>query len=316
MEQKSFDFNFFIGFMIIGFLLVLMMQPSFENLENEENINVNEEVQTNDLNKEDNLLSGIENQFKDTVDIEESITILKNDKLEIEFSNKCACFKDVKLITKLKNDNSKFKYLSYESNEDSQIPVKLISKDNSVNSTINLVKGQKNSSEFESHNDIFVLHEVSDNMILYKNLKENYFFKYTLDEDKLNLEIIGLEKSRNLNLYWEVNAPRQEKNLDSGFTSERNSSNLVYSTNQGKYKKLSFSGDDKVDDESDPISWIGYKQQFFSTILTSNSSFIVDYMKIRGSDIDSSVVKNMQTKLKINNNFNFSFYLFQMIIII
>ena len=307
MEQKSFDFNFFIGFMIIGFLLVLMMQPSFENLENEENTNVNEEAETNDLNKEDNLLLVTENQFKDTVEIEESITILKNEKLEIEFSNKCACFKDVKLITKLKNDNSKFKYLSYESNEDSQIPVKLISKDNSVNSTINLVKGQKNSSGFESHNDFFVLHEVSDNMILYKNLKENYFFKYTLDEDKLNLEIIGLEKSRNLNLYWEVNAPRQEKNLDSGFTSERNSSNLVYSTNQGKYKKLSFSGDDKVDDESDPISWIGYKQQFFSTILTSNSSFIVDYMKIKGSDIDSSVVKNMQTKLKINNNFNFSF---------
>ena len=44
--------------MIIGFLLVLMMQPSFENFENEENTNVNEEVETNDLNKEDNLLLG------------------------------------------------------------------------------------------------------------------------------------------------------------------------------------------------------------------------------------------------------------------
>ena len=45
----------------------------------------------------------------------------------------------------------------------------------------------------------------------------------------------------------------------------------------------------------------------FSTILTSNSSFIVDYMKIRGSDIDSSVVKNMQTKLKINKTLIFFF---------
>ena len=62
----------------------------------------------------------------------------------------------------------------------------------------------------------------------------------------------------NLQVYiFDISGPRQEKNLNSGFTSERNSSNLVYSTNQGKYKKLSFSGNDKVDDETDPISWIG-----------------------------------------------------------
>ena len=83
----------------------------------------------------------------------------------------------------------------------------------------------------------------------------------------------------------------------------------MYSTNQGKYKKLSFSGNDKVEDESDPISWVGYKQQFFSTILSSKSKsgFIVDYMKVIGEDLDSNVVKNMQTKIKLDNNNNFSF---------
>ena len=30
MEQKGFDLNFFIGFMLIGFLLVFMMQTTYE----------------------------------------------------------------------------------------------------------------------------------------------------------------------------------------------------------------------------------------------------------------------------------------------
>ena len=112
-----------------------------------------------------------------------------------------------------------------------------------------------------------------------------------------------------MNFYWEVSAPRQEKNLESGFTSERNSSYLVYSTNQGKYKKMSFSGNEKIENEEDPVSWIGYKQQFFSTILSSssNSGFIVNYMKIVGEDLDSTVVKKMESKIKLDNNNSFSF---------
>ena len=105
--------------------------------------------------------------------------------------------------------------------------------------------------------------------------------------------------------------------MDSGFTSERNSSSLVYSTNQGKFKKLSFSGNDKIEDEKDPISWIGYKQQFFSTILSSSSKsgFIVDYMESIGDDLDTMVVKKMQTKIKLDNNNSFTFFSSQMITI-
>jgi len=311
MQQKGgFDFNFFIGFMLIGFLLVMMMQPTYNNDDVKQNKNNEEESFKNtDLLGEIETFSKDSFGLKETHQIDDTVSVLKNKNIEIQFSNKCGCFKDVKIITKSNKNKNDFKYQSYNSTKKNQIPVSLISNQNSHVPPINLVKGIKKSNNFESGKDYFLLHEITDNKIVYKNPKENYYLKYTLNENKLDFEILGLEKNKKLNLYWEVNAPRQEKNLDSGFTSERNSSYLAYSTNQGKYKKLSFSGNDKVEDESDPISWVGYKQQFFSTILSSSSKygFIVDYMKVTGEDLDSTVVKKMQTKIKLDNNYNFSF---------
>lgn len=325
MEQKGFDFNFFIGFMLIGFLLVFMMQVNYQEpitgcldpsainfnpnatLDDKKSCKYSEEKYIKSESNKNNPSSIEDSILQNQIEIKDSITILKSDNLEIQFSNKCGCFKDVKLITKSNNSNSGFKYQSFDSNENKQVPVQLISNENSNVAPINLVKGSKKINDFESGNEYFLLHKLSDNQIIYKHPKENYFLEYSLIDNKLNFKILG--QTKNVNLYWEVNAPRQEKNLDSGFTSERNSSYLVYSTNQGKYKKLSFSGDDKVDNETDPISWIGYKQQFFSTILSSSSKsgFIVDYMKIKGDNLDSTVVKNMQTKVQLDNNNSFSF---------
>ncbi len=325
MEKKGFDFNFFIGFMLIGFLLVFMMQTTYEEpvagCMDSSALNFNPNATLSDkisckYSKENSKSSEVKkNESSDNqdpilskkVEIKDSLVVLKNNNLEIQFSNKCGCFKDVRLITKSNNNKSSFKYLSFDSTEEEQFPVKLISKENTNVSPINLVKGSKKSNNFESGKEYFLLHKLTDDEIVYKHPKENYFLEYKLIDNKLEFKISG--KTKQLNLYWEVNTPRQEKNLDSGFTSERNSSNLVYSTNQGKYKKLSFTGNEKVDDEADPISWIGYKQQFFSTILlsSSKSGFIADYMKITGDDLDSTVVKNMQSKIQLGNNNTFAF---------
>ena len=325
MEQKGFDFNFFLGFMIIGFILVFMMQVNYvepiPGCMDENAMNYNPEATDDDnsceysdnkylkseIEKNDSL-SVEDSKIQSAIKIEEVTSFLENDNLKIQFSNKCGCFKDVKLITKSNKNKTQFKYQSLESTEEKQVPVQLISQKNTRSvSPINLVKGTKGNNDFESGEEYFLLHKQTNNQIIYKHPEENYFLEYTLLDNKLDFKISGPTKK--LNLYWEVSAPRQEKNLDSGFTSERNSCNLVYSTNQGKYKKLSFSGDDKEEEENDPISWIGYKQQFFSTILltSSKSGFFVDYMKIKGEDLDSNVVKNMQTKIPLDTNNSFSF---------
>ncbi len=327
MEQKGFDFNFFIGFMLIGFLLLLMIPSSPEEpmpilgCTDEKAINYNPEAnKENDSCKYNQDVKNIELEIEkkepsqvlnldaqNKVKILDTISILKNNELEIQFSNKCGCFKDVQFIQKSKNQDT-FKHQSFQSTDKDQVPIKFISKENTSVSPINLVTRTKSENKFESGNDYFELKEKNDSTIIYKHPTENYSLEYTLSNNKLNFKILG--KTNTLNFYWEVSAPRQEKNLESGFTSERNSSYLVYSTNKGKYKKMSFSGNEKIENEEDPVSWIGYKQQFFSTILSSsssNSGFIVNYMKIVGEDLDSTVVKKMESKIKLDNNNSFSF---------
>ena len=184
-----------------------------------------------------------------------------------------------------------------------------ISKKNTNVTPINLINSS-NRKELPSIDEFFLVDTsaIKKGKIQYTHPYNNYTLEYVLVGNQLRFDILN-NKDR-LSLYMEVSGPRQEKNLDSGFTSERNSSNLYYSYNDGKFKKMSYAGNDEKSNIEKPISWIAYKQQFFSTIFSSNSSFKVNYMKIESEGLDSSIVKKMISKISVKKSTktSFSFY--------
>lgn len=93
-------------------------------------------------------------------------------------------------------------------------------------------------------------------------------FQYKLEKDSykvdFNINTVGLagivQSNSEMNFDWEVNMPRQEKNL----SNERNTSTIYY-TEEGDVDYIS-----EMSDDTETISnlkWFAFKDQFFSSIL-------------------------------------------------
>ena len=301
MENKRIDFNLIIGFLLIGLLLYLMnnslMNNSTENdnTSNTEISNLNEE---NELKEKPKELNNLNEPKKDINELnpeiqKESIEgeIERNDepifsnlsstKVNLKFSDSCACFIDASIIEEESKGNFKYEYID-------GVPVKLIDE------TFDLKPLQ-----FDGYNQFkLVSHDSINNKITYKE-SSGIELVYQLNGDKLSLLINNITDNE-LSLDWSVKGPRQEKNLNSGWTSERTQSDLYYANFDGGYDYIS-EPDEPENEEN--VSWIAYKQQFFSTVLFSKSeSFYAKNMSVNYDEKDTSYVKEMSAQLDFRSS--------------
>ena len=101
-------------------------------------------------------------------------------------------------------------------------------------------------------------------------------FIYTLSEDYMvhfdiqanNMQTVLAQNINSLEMAWQQLIPQQEK----GRTFEERYSQLQYMLVGGDIEKLSKSKDDS-EKESARVRWIGYKDQFFSTVLIADEAF-------------------------------------------
>ena len=101
-------------------------------------------------------------------------------------------------------------------------------------------------------------------------------FIYTLSEDYMvdfdiqanNLQTVLAQNTNSMEMAWQQLIPQQEK----GRTFEERYSQLQYMLAGGDIEKLSESKDDS-EKESARVRWIGYKDQFFSTVLIADEAF-------------------------------------------
>ena len=129
-------------------------------------------------------------------------------------------------------------------------------------------------------------------------------YVYTLKHNSylvgFDIKTSGLKKvtganSEYVNFLWSINMPRQEKMSKFG---ENNQSTIFYKFDKDVVDKL-----DPAKSESKSLStkvkWIGFKQQFFSSVLIADQAFQNAQISSKKTDLDSAYVGEMTADMTI-----------------
>mgnify|MGYP000047097108 CR=1 FL=1 len=320
MEQKKFDFNSLIGFLLIGGILIWMLylnKPTEEELQAEKAKTeaAAKEKATTDQNKEDITLA---EAISDTLEVvkpgdslaleqlknklgsfaysgtlpsaTDGTTVLENDVLMLKISNKGGYITEALL----KN------FHKYDS-----VPVYLI-KDG--NASLDLQFSAENRSL--NSKDLYFQPTLSKNgedQVLSMKLKtsENSFieYKYTLHPGEYMMDFSinsqGMDgiinNSQPMYLDWRLKGYRHAKSIQY----ENRYSRLTYEYDDGKHSKLSPTSED-TEVEKDVV-WMNFRQHFFSSMLLTDTPFkevtLSSENLVHDEEVDTTFTKQYGAKM-------------------
>lgn len=290
MEQKKFDFNSLIGFVLIGGILIWMLylnQPTEEELREKERTEAAAKEKAKQESLKDTVTADAtsfaegQSSIGDSLAFEQmknklgsfaysstlpsakdEVTVFENDVLYLKVSNKGGYISEARL----KN------FTTFDS-----IPVYLI-KDN--NAALNLQFGAENRT-LNSQELYFepTLSNNGDDKVLSMKLKtsENGFieYRYTLHPGEYMMDFSintqGLDgvlnTSQPIYLDWSLKGYRHAKSI----SYENRYTRLTYEYANGKHSKLSPSGNDKEVEKD--VTWMNFRQHFFSSMLLTDTPF-------------------------------------------
>lgn len=317
MEEKKIDSNTIIGFLLIGAILLFMLwqqQPTPEELAVQEEAKIEELATEAALNKaalttnnasnqsieDSQSLSNLKNRVGDFAysmtlpSATPAITTFENEVLALKIDNKGGFISEVKLKS----------YVNHDS-----VPVYLI-KDGSSQFNLNFVTTDNrtlNSSELYFQP---IFSTSGDNQILSMRLKvsESQFLEYRY-ELKPNDHMLGfsvrsqglssvLNTSQEVQLDWKFDAHRQGKSI----AFENRYTRLSYEHEGDKTNKLSQTGDD--DESERDVSWISFRQHFFSSILVPEVPFktadLNSFNLINDEAVDTLFTKRYEVSLPLS----------------
>ena len=315
MEEKKLDINSIIGFILIFGILAYMLwqnQPTPEEIEQQEKVKqeqVEAQKQANQLEQTKvttakNFTTGSVTDSIQQIALKNKLgafaysAILASDKqthietdfLALTFNNKGGYLSEVKLK----------KFVNFDS-----IPIYII-KDN--NSSFNINFGTTNSrilntKDLNFHpqvtkngkNTVVSMKlKVSESQFLeYRyELKENdYMINFTIRSQGLS-NIIN--SSQEINLDWKLKTYRNAKSI----SYENRYTDIHY---QYEDDKDDYTGMSDADEDIEDVSWIGYKQHFFTSILLTDIPFKKVNIKsknlVEDEEIDTVFTKNYASKI-------------------
>ena len=310
MEDKKFDTKSLIGFLLIGAILMWMLYNNSQEEALEQEQETEEIVETeSDVTP---VPSRNEEFEADEIEVEEAqenlgafaysaalpsakkgTTTIENDLLELTIENEGGYISEAKL----KN------FKTYDS-----IPVYLIKDGNATfNLTLTTTDGRILQTE-----DLFFEPTVSragENTVLSMKLKasEDQYLEYLYvlrpDDYMLDFSIRSqgllnvLSSAQPLNLTWALKAYRNEKSI----SYENKYTELIYEYDDGNDDYLG--QQDLTEDEEKDISYIAFKQHFFSSILLTDNPFetgkFVSRNLVEDEEIDTVFTKAFEATVPL-----------------
>lgn len=319
MEEKKFDFNSFIGMLLLGGIFLWYFNTNKPEVDTEKP-NTTQTEQTTTTNSEVNTTEtenvvvndslqqiAFKNQLgafaHSAMHGKEGETTIENELVKLTISNKGG------QITKALIKN----YKTYDS-----LPLYIV---NNKNANFNINFGTTDNRTLNTQDLLFVPEQTKngENTVLSMKLKvsENQFLEYRY-EIKPNDYRIGfairsqglnnvINGSQDINLDWNLKSLRKEKSMRT-----ENMYTYYYYKENGDVEYLQMKDDEIVNN----VNWVAYKQHFFSTALLTETPFndaklkSVDYL---GEDQDSIYTKtfSLNTPLALKNgelNYNMEWY--------
>ena len=310
MEEKKLDTNSLIGFLLIGAILLYMLwqnQPTPEQLAAQEakqeqiDKNADADLRIEAVDSNQNIaLAQQKSQIGDFAyslelpSAKDDFTTFENDLLALKINNKGGAISEVKLKT----------FVNYDS-----IPVFLVKEGTA---RFNLSFSTADNRTLNTSDLYFEpsYSTIGNNTVLSMKLKvsEDQYLEYIYTL-KPNDHMLGFSvRSQGLsgtfnsnqaaNFEWDLKALRQDQSI----TFENRYTRLSYEYDGDKTSKLSQAGEDEEDLEN--VSWISYRQHFFSSILVPDSPLkkarVSSFDLVDDETIDTVYTKRYNTKFPVN----------------
>ena len=313
MEEKKFDINSLIGFVLLGAIMIWYFytnQPTPEELAKQKIERTQDSIQQSQqlLNENNNSDETAKTPFNpsDSISVinaqnelgvfaysatlpsaKDNETIIENELIKIKVNNRGGHIAQVEL----KN------YKTHDS-----LPLYLIK---NKNASFNLNFGSTDNRILNTKDLFFepTLSNNGDNQVLSMKLKvanSKYLeYRYEIKPNDYMIDFAikseGLDRaintSQTLNLNWDLKAYRQEKSLQT----------------ENMYSEYYYKAEDDVsylsqeDDETEKdVDWVAFKQHFFSTVLMTDTPFssanIISRNLVEDEDIDTVYTKQFILK--------------------
>ena len=320
MEEKKLDINSIIGFVLIFGIMMFWLwqnQPTPEELEAQEKAKqeqVEAEKKAEETSQETKVTTAEDYNVAPVSDSLKQInlqnkhgafayafsiskesdkeTVVESDLLALKFSNKGGYLSEVKL----KN------FVDFDS-----VPIYLI-KDNNAAFNINFgttdsrIRNTKDlpfTPTVTKNGDVTVVSmklKVSESKFLeyrYEIKEGDYMMDFTIRSQGLS-DVIN--SSQAVNLDWNLKAYRHAKSIS--YSNRYTDIHYEYEGDKDDYTGMSDSDEDEED-----VTWIGYKQHFFTSILLTDKPFKTVNFKVKNlvedETIDTVFTKSFATKMPL-----------------
>ncbi|PKP19814.1 MAG: membrane protein insertase YidC [Bacteroidetes bacterium HGW-Bacteroidetes-21] len=252
------------------------------------------DVASTDSLKQNALVSQF-GRFSNNTEGQEKFSSLENDKIRILFTNKGGRIFSVQLK----------EYQTFDS-----LPLILFSGDSTL-FEINFFSDNRNIStqnlffemlgkdsalvaDKDSQTVAFQLSPDSLSSIIFEYSLKPGSYKVDFNIKTKGIEHIIAENANYLNLNWHIKVPAQEKGMDF----ERQNSTIYFKHHQDEVDYLSTTSDDKKNIPT-KIDWIGFKQQFFSSVIIPQEPFLNGVLTSEKYPGTERFLKNYTAELSI-----------------